>query len=423
MRIARCRPALLLGILVGMVLCGCSPYSRGLRLAQQGSWDAAAHAFAQALQDDPQDAAARRQLAYTSLRAGRTDIAVREFRRLLDSDPQDPFTVYHLGLAHLQEGRASETIALWERYRNPAEPLVEEELKRQRSLVAVYDSIQSAREALAREKSLQTRPPQPGSVAVFAYRDTSSDNRFRPLAKALAAMIVTDLTSVGSLTVIERLHAEALLAEMKLAAAGLTDPGAAPRAGRLLGAENIVVGTLGPGSITAKTSIASTPSETVKATFTVSTETESFFVLQKEIVFNILAILKRPLAPEEETRLRGPHTRSLAAAIHFGQGLEAWDSGRWGEARRSFSQALAQDPDFELARRYRDGCPAASSPTVPALSGMPAAALAAQLAADMGEVVAEQVAALAQTASGPGADPPAAEGSQPPGTGGISFSW
>jgi tetratricopeptide (TPR) repeat protein len=400
---------------------GCTPYHRGVIQVERGDFAAAAPHFERALEADPLNWQARQQLALAYLKTGRRDQAIDEFGKVLSQRPGDPFSTYHLGLAYLESGRRTQTIDVWQRYRNPAEPLVEQELTRQLALVEVYESIQAAREALAQEKTLQATPPRQGSIAVFSYQDLSPDSRFRHLQKAMAALIITDLAQVKSLMVLERLKVNHLVSEMKLGEAGLTEKGTAPRAGRLLGAENLVVGTMGPGSITAKTSIASTAKQSVTATFSVSTETEQFFILEKEIVFNILTVLKAPLTPDEQSRVRSYHTRSLNAMVAFGRGLEAWDGGKWGEARRGFSQAVQEDPDFELARRYRDGCPSATSPNITALSGMPVAMLAEILAGDMAEAAVQQTQEDAQSGTGPGADPPAAP--EPQGSGSISFSW
>ena len=416
-------PLSLLFFLGFFCLHGCTPYSQGVMQAERGDYPTAATHFERALEADPQNWQARQQLAFAYLKTGRKDQAIEEFGKVLSQRPGDPFSTYHSGLAYLESGRRTRTIDIWQSYRNPHEPLVEQELKRQLSLVEVYDSIHAAREALAQEKVLQATPPRQGSIAVFSYQDLSPDSRFRGLQKAMAALIITDLTQVKSLMVLERLKVNHLVSEMKLTESGLTEKGTAPRAGRLLGAENLVVGTMGPGSITAKTSIASTSKQSVTASFSVRTETEQFFVLEKEIVYNILTVVKAPLTPEEQSRVRSYHTRSLNAMVAFGQGLDAWDGGKWGEARRNFSEAVNEDPDFELARRYRDGCPSSTSPTVTALSGMPADTLAGILANGMAEASAEQTQAHAQAGIGPGADPAGEGASVPQGNGGISFSW
>jgi tetratricopeptide (TPR) repeat protein len=411
-------------LLIGLLgLSGCTAYTRGVQQARNGDHAAAAESFAAALREDPGNWQARQQLAFAYLKTGRADKAVDEFEKVLSDRPGDPFSTYHLGLAHLESGRRGQAIAAWERYRNPAEPRVEQELKRQLTLVEVYDSIRAAREALDREKSLAAVSPREGSIAVFAYQDLSPDRRFRHLQKAMAALITTDLAQVKSLTVVERLKADHLQSEMKLAESGLTEKGTAPRAGRMLGAENLVIGTMGAGSLAAKTSIASTTRQSVKASFSVKTETERFFVLEKEIVYNILTALDVPLTAEEQARIRGYHTRDLNAMVFFGQGLEAWDEGRWGPARRSFGQAVEADPDFELARRFRDGCPSATAPNVAALAAMGPSALAGILANDMTEAVSEQGQAAAEAATGPGVDPAGAGVSEPQGNGGVSFSW
>ena len=241
---------------------------------------------------------------------------------MLSQKSGDPYATYYLGLAWLNKGDNIQTIETWRTYQNEKNPLVEEAINRQLMVLEMVESLRFAKQALAEEEKLQRTPPQAGTVSVFYFKDVTPDNRFRPLQKALATMIITDLAQIESLQVLERLRVQSILTEMQMGQCGIVDEQTAPRAGRLLGAENLIVGTLEPGSMAVKTSVTSTSKKDVVGGFSVTAAEEEFFKLQKEVVFNIIQILKVSLTAEEEKLVGKYHTKSFKAVVYFGQGLD-----------------------------------------------------------------------------------------------------
>jgi hypothetical protein len=234
-------------------------------------------------------------------------------------------------------------------------------------------------------------------------------------------MIITDLAQVKSLQVLERMRVQFLLAEMQLGQTGIVEEKTAPRAGRLLGAENLIVGSLEPGSLEAKASVASTTTEDVVGAFAVTAEQEEFFILEKEIVYNILEILPVTFTPEEEEQFKQYHTKNLQAVIYLGQGLDALDAGQWKDAKIFFKNATEEDPEFKLAKYYLDHCPAATVATITSLSAMTVGQLANTVDSAVGEASAGQASAATDQGAGP------AKGEAPSGpaptSGSVSVSW
>ena len=425
-------PQVILSIAFAL-LSGCTPYMKGSMNIQQENYAAAIENFQEALAKDPNNWRARQQLGLAYLKTGQNDNAIAElqyvlgqeqgastafafapgdFERGLGQKPGDPFANYYLGLAYLYNGQRSEAVETWKSYQNKQEPLVEEKIKKQLIPIEIFDSIHLARQALDEEKKLGTSPPKSGTVAVFYFKDLSPDNRFRYLQKAMAEMIITDLAMVKSLQVLERMRVQFLLSEMQMGQTGIVEESTAPRAGRLLGAENVIVGSIEPGSLAARTSIASTTTEDVIGTFSVTAEQEEFFVLEKEIVYNLLKVLPVTFTPEEEEQFKKYHTKNLQAVIYFGQGLDALDAGRWQDAKILFKKATEEDPAFKLAEYYSDHCPAATVASIGTLAAM----TVNQLAHNIEESVEE--------ASEPEAASPEHDGPEPTDNkGDVLISW
>ena len=363
---------LLGSIIFGMVvITGCSAYMAGnIKLAGENYEEAIAK-YQEALANNPDDWRARKKLGYAYIKTGQTDKAIDEFNRVLQQKPGESYATYYLGLAELQKGERDKTIHSWKSYRNKPNPSVEQKIKQQLTLVEMVESIGLAKQALADEQKLQTLPPKSGTVAVFYFKDISPNNDFKHLQKALAAMITTDLAHVKSLQVLERFRIQFLLEEMKLGQTGIVETQTAPRVGRLLGAENLIVGTIESGTIWVKTSVASTTQKDLLGSVAVSSEVEEFFKLEKEVVYRILNLLRAPFTPEEKEEFSKYHTKDLQAVIYYGQALEALDESLWKEARRFFKLALERDPYFDLARIDLESCPSANTPAVAALYAMP----------------------------------------------------
>jgi tetratricopeptide (TPR) repeat protein len=429
-------------IIVLAMLSGCTPYMKGTMNIEGENYAAAIDNFQEELSKNPNNWRARQQLGLAYLKTGQNNEAIAELQYVLGQEPADitalsyapkdidrglgqkpgdPSSKYYLGLAYLHNGQRSEAIETWQSYQNSRAPLVEEVIRQQITLIEIYDSIHLARQALEEEKRLETLPPKPGTIAVFYFKDLSPDNRFRYFQKAMAEMIITDLALVKSLQVLERVRVQFLLAEMQMGTTGIVEEKTAPRAGRLLGAENLIVGSLEPGSLAAQASVASTRTEDVVGAFSVTSEQEEFFLLEKEIVYNILKVLPATITPEEEEQIKSYHTKNLQAVIYFGQGLDALDGGHWKDARTFFKNATEEDPDFKLASYYLDGCPAASVASISDLGAMSAGQLASDVESAVEGASEAQSAEVSEQGMGPGETGTAP--SSGAGTGGVSFGW
>lgn len=367
----------LAALAISWIGCGCSGKTAGDVKMRFGNYEGAVQNFQEVLAQNPDDWETRRQLGIAYYNIGQYDQASAELTQVLNQHPEDPDALYYAGLARLREGRPQEALADWKKHHDPAHPAVQEAVNRQLTLLEISESIKLARKAIAEEKKLATTAPQPGSVAVFYYYDTTPEQQFRSLQKALAAMIITDLSQVRSLTVIERIRVQYLVEEMALARTDLVNTETAPKTGRLLGAENLVVGTLESGSIKSETSVASTVEKDVIATFPVAEEQDNFFKLQKQIVANILKALNVTPAPDEQRIIDKYHTRSFQAVVYYGEALDAQDMGNWKQAREYYRLALKEDPSFALAMWGYDSCPDDSAPSIGALANMQPAEFAA----------------------------------------------
>jgi tetratricopeptide (TPR) repeat protein len=174
------------------------------------------------------------------------------------------------------------------------------------------------------------------------------------LEKGLAQMVITDLSQVNALRLVERLKLEQLIQELNLTQSALFEPTTVPRLGRLLGARRLVKGGFvsnNEGEIQIVTAIIeSSTGEMVTKEIQVRGGIHNFFNLEKQLIFNIVQALELRLSLAEMEAIRKVPTKNFLAFLAFGEGLDFEDQGRWQEAQKSFQKAVSLDPNFVEAQ-------------------------------------------------------------------------
>jgi len=301
------------------------------------------------------------RLSYAYILDGKYDKAIQVLEKPMKSMYGKPWAIYYTGFAFIKKGERAKGIELWKQYKNKfrqdVEKIIKAEIKRQETLLQVEEAQNFAKKAVKSEKDLGTIKVIPNSFAVVNYKNMTDTKDLGAFQKGLSAMIITDLSKVKSLKMVERIKVQALLNEIALAKAGVVDEKTAPKAGKLLGAEKILSGTVAEGSISIMSSVADVSSNKNEGTFSVKGEKEDFFKLEKNIVHNIIKILKIRLTSEEEKEIGQYYTTKYKAFIYYGKGLEEFDKMDFDKAKEFFDIAVKEDPNFLLAKMAGDSTP------------------------------------------------------------------
>ena len=219
------------------------------------------------------------------------------------------------------------------------------------------EALAAARDALVREAELTANPPRSNAVAVLPVIYTGSNTDLEPLERGLAAIFVSDLGAVSRLTVVERLHVQALIDEMRLSRAGLTSAATAARSGRLVRAANVVQATLADAAggdlrLDASLVVASTSRVVGRSSHT--DRLEGLLRMQKQAVLDIIDLMGVELTPAEHDRITELPTENILAFLQFSNGLRQQDRGEFAAAEASFRQATQLDPAFRQAEQAAD---------------------------------------------------------------------
>ncbi len=211
--------------------------------------------------------------------------------------------------------------------------------------------------AVKMESQIGDHQIEDNAVGVLYFLNVMEDPNWNSLSKGLAEMMITDLSQVNQLKVLERVYLEKLIEEMQLGMSGLADEATAPRLGRLMGAKNLVNGAFtikADRYLTIQTNLIDTKSRSAVEGKEMAGSLTELFDFEKEIVFSVIDRLGIQITPEQRKRIGLNRTKSLEAFKAFCRGLEQYDLGNYSSAVVSFREAARLDPNFILATNYLD---------------------------------------------------------------------
>lgn len=305
------------------------------------------------LASDPDDVATMAQLGAGYREAGRLDEARAILERARATDDSSGAVALFLGLTYEDLGRYAEAGAVYEAYLRLPETALEAEVAARLPIVRRNELRQTLAETLAEEETLDVARVDPTAVAVFPFLYRGLNPDYRPLGRALSAMLVTDLSQTDRLRVLERMEIQVLMDELDLAETGVVDPGSAVRGGRLLGAANVVQGAIGGSEdvVSLQASVVELGGGGPDGSPSVSDEdgADRLFDMEKRVALGLYEALGIELTVAEREAVERRWTTNLRALLEFGQGLEAEDAGDYVRAAAHFRRAAELDPDFEEA--------------------------------------------------------------------------
>jgi tetratricopeptide (TPR) repeat protein len=312
-------------------------------------------------------------LAADPLKAGRELYQAKQYPQALEQleaarreKPNDPEAALLLGLTLIRLDMPDQAAAAWADYQRLSKDKTSaEEIARLRTILLREAAARSAQKAVAEEKQLAAATADPKTVAVSAFRGLGTPE-IAPLGKAIAAMLIADLSAIPNLHVLERERVEALAQEAKLAGSGLVDKRTAVRVGKLLRAGRVVSGsytdwTASPAHLRIQSVLLNAEDGAELSSSSAEGMLTEFYVLVPQTATAVAAGLDAPVAklpPETAAKVQQSHTKSLPAVLAFGRGLDLKDSGDYAGARAEFETAVKEDPNFELARRELSLLPA-----------------------------------------------------------------
>ncbi len=210
--------------ILGWSLAGCSGTHQGPgdRLLREGDYAAAVKVYEIAEQQAPNDPRTKRNLGIALHEDGRHAEAIEKLEQALALDPRDARAVFFLAQSYDSTGAPDRALETYTAYL----AMDGKEVRAARARVRALTLEKMRREirwALDREDSLSAKRVA-NSLAVPDFVNLSGREDLRPLAKGLAAVLISDLSKVEQFRIVERQRIQILLDETDLAS-----PGAAPK--------------------------------------------------------------------------------------------------------------------------------------------------------------------------------------------------
>lgn len=196
-------------------------------------------------------------------------------------------------------------------------------------------------------------------IAIIYFDNTSGEASLDKLRKGLAGMLISDLSNVNMIDIVERDRIEDILNEQELNNTSAFDQSSASEIGKLLGAEIILTGAyfemFDSFRIDARFIDVAT-GEILKAEG-VDGESNEFFRLEKQLMWKIINNLDISLTDVEKKTINEIESKqhiSYDDALAFSRALDQKDAGNVEEAIEILERIIEDNPEFRAAHEELD---------------------------------------------------------------------
>jgi len=305
------------------------------------------------IKKNPQDDKAYLELGVISYELHNYAFAKKLLTKSFRLNSADPKTLFYLGKI-LEEGN-KKTIALklYKRYTKVSRisPYRKQLAMRYQILnrEIIHDEM---KRLISQEQNLSVANISPKSVAVFPFTYQGRDKRFAALGTGIGEMMITDLSQVNNLKVIERIRLQTMLNEISMGQSGMVKESTAPRFGKLLGAAKIVHGDydiLDNKNLQMDVAFWDVKKNYFPGLTSQKDALRNIFKMEKDMVFSLIHEMGIELSAKEKIKIQQIPTKSMQAFLSYCMGLEMEDAGQFNKAAKYFQQAVQKDPNFKKA--------------------------------------------------------------------------
>jgi TolB-like protein len=305
------------------------------------------------IENNPNDAQLWRELGITYLEGRQYQPARQSLLQAAKREPGDAKTLFYLGLVLEFEKRTKLAMAVYQSYRRAPRFSSYRRLMRARHYHLSRRLLrEEIRALLQQEQQLSAGSVATNAVAVFPLQYLGKNEEVAALRKGLAEMMITDLSQVKTIEVVDRVRVQALLNEMALGQSGMVDEATAAKAGSLIRAGKIVRGSYRlqeKDKLSVEVAFWDVNQQASPTATTHSDLLKNLFRLEKEIVFAVIDAMGIELTPAEREMIQRVPTQNLRAFMHYCSGLLEEDAGNFAPAAKSYLKAAELDPKFSQA--------------------------------------------------------------------------
>lgn len=194
----------------------------------------------------------------------------------------------------------------------------------------------------------------PRTLAILYFENHTGAARYDPLGKGLAEMLITDLSSISRLRVVERARLQELSDEVAFSRSAHADEATALAVGRFLSAAFVVTGAMTSDGLDLRVDSRLLRTETgeVLSTSTARGGQDRFFELQEQVADGLLEGLELVLSEEDAALLAASREANriddAETALAFSQALDLYDRGEFLDALERLAWVSRRAPASRL---------------------------------------------------------------------------
>ncbi len=217
-------------------------------------------------------------------------------------------------------------------------------------LMKVYYEVRKAKSG-----TTQVERPDPGlrTIAILDFKNRSVDDKekYDPLEKGFAELLIDQLNGAVNLKVIERERIQWILEEIGLENdPSKFDQSSAVRVGKQLGVHTILLGSFikVKDKMRLLARLVKVETSEILATEQAEGDADEFFKVAEDLSLKVAKKINAALTRADVEK--NTDTRSLDAMMSYSEGLVLLEKGNYKDAYDKFMRALEIDPRYDKAR-------------------------------------------------------------------------
>ena len=305
------------------------------------------------LEQDPNDSGTLCEIGVVCVQLELYQKACMFLIRALKIEPQNPEILFYLGFCLESINKMKQALEIYAHYTDVSPLSPYRGMMQGRYQIVTRELLRQEMHALvSQEQEISDTNLPSNTIAIFPLTYHGKNPEYAELGKGLSEMMITDLSQVPDLDLIERIRLNALIEEMSLAEVGMVNMLTAPKLGNLLRAGKIIGGaynTLDDDKLSLEVQFWDIRNIEEPASASKTDVLTNLFRLEKLIVLGLIKNMGISLTPVQREKILIVPTKNLHAFMSYCKGLASEDAGHFEEAIKFYQQAVSMDPQFRMA--------------------------------------------------------------------------
>lgn len=194
-------------------------------------------------------------------------------------------------------------------------------------------------------------PAPKKTVAILYFDNHTGQSDYDPLGRGISSMMISDLSSVKEIQLVERERMQDLIKEIDAQHTSYFDSTTSVKAGKLIGAEYVVVGAFASvkKQMRIDTRVIRVQTGEIVKTAEVSGDEDKFFDLEQKLADRLVDGLGIALSPEEQQALaaqeKADSVSAVSTMIEYSKALASYDRGEYVDALQQMAPAMKHAPN------------------------------------------------------------------------------